>query len=145
MKAEYPERPIVSVGAIVINNKNCALIVKRGTEPGKGMWSVPGGKVEFGETLRQAVVRETHEETGMIVEPVDVLQVSDAIYRDNDGRIQFHYIFVDFRCHALKGELQAATDATDVRWINENELGSVPMTPTAQQVLRKAFESSHTA
>ncbi len=138
MKSEYPDQPIVSVGAIVMQDGR-ALIVKRREEPGRGMWSVPGGKVELGETLRDAVAREAHEETGMIVQPGEMLAVSDAVYRDNHGRIQFHYVFVDFLCRAIRGELRAATDAADVRWLSEVELDTTPITPTAQRVLRKAF------
>jgi 8-oxo-dGTP diphosphatase len=96
MKRDYPPRPIVSVGAIVIDN-NRALIVRRGTELLKGAWSVPGGAVELGETLRQAVAREAREETGLIVEPGAVVNVSDGIYRDARGHIQYHYVFIDFR------------------------------------------------
>lgn len=85
MKGEYPERPVVSVGAVIIHDSH-ALLVKRGTNPGKGVWSVPGGKVELGETLPQAVAREAHEETGMVVEPGKVVNVSDAIFRDEPNR-----------------------------------------------------------
>ncbi len=139
MKGEYPERPVVSVGAVIIQD-SCALVVKRGTNPGKGVWSVPGGKVELGETLPQAVAREAREETGVIVEPGKVLNVSDAIFRDEHGRIQFHYVFVDFWCRPLEGELRAAGDVTEVRWISRAELRSLPITPTAEQVLQKAFD-----
>lgn len=93
--------------------------------------------------MREAVIREAREETGIVVEPEEVLDVSDAIYRD-DGRIQFRYIFVDFRCHAVKGELHAASDATAARWLNRAELDSIPIVPTALRVLRKAFENDRT-
>lgn len=130
MRGEYPKRPVVSVGAIVIKD-DCALVVKRGTNPGKGVWSVPGGKVELGETLQQAVAREAREETGMTVEPGEVLEVSDAIFHDDQGRIGFHYIFVDFFCRPVQGELHAATDVIDVRWLSRTELESLPVTTTA--------------
>ncbi len=140
MKRDYPPRPIVSVGAIVIDN-NRALIVRRGTEPSKGAWSVPGGAVELGETLRQAVAREALEETGLIVEPRVVVNVSDGIYHDARGRIQYHYIFIDFRCRVVAGEPHPGSDATDVRWVDEAELDRLPMSQTAQQVLRSVLSS----
>lgn len=105
---------------------------------------MPGGKVELGESLREAVIRETREETSITVDPIEVLDASDAIYRDSGGRIQFHYIFVDFLCRVRGGDLRAASDAADVKWFSESELQSVPITPTALQVLRKTFENCRT-
>ncbi len=89
MKSEYPDRPVVSVGAVVVCDGR-VLIVKRATEPGRGMWSVFGGKVELGETLRESIIREVREETGIAVDPIAVLDASDAVYPDSAGSIQFH-------------------------------------------------------
>ena len=138
MKRDYPDRPIVGVGAVIVAEGR-ALVVKRATEPLKGQWSIPGGAVELGETLRQAAVRETREETGLVVEAGDVLEVFDSIYRDPDGRAQFHYVLVDFGCRVVGGALQAASDASAVRWVSAEELAGLKLAPNAERMIRKAL------
>ncbi|MFB3812885.1 MAG: NUDIX hydrolase [Terriglobales bacterium] len=138
MKRDYPDRPIVGVGAVVVEDGR-ALVVKRGVEPLKGQWSIPGGAVELGETLRAAAAREAHEETGLLVEPGEVLEVFDSIYRDPSGRTQYHYVLVDFLCRCVGGELRAASDASEVRWVTLDELPALNMTETAQRLVRKAL------
>jgi mutator protein MutT len=140
MKREYPDRPIVGVGAIVVDEGR-ALVVRRGKEPLKGHWSIPGGAVELGETLREAAAREAREETGLMVEAGEVLEVLDSIYRDPEGRTQFHYVLVDFICRRLGGELCAASDVSEVRWITLEDLPELQMTQTAERVIRKALKS----
>ena len=95
MKRDYPDRPLVGVGAVIVQDGR-AVIVERSTEPLKGQWSIPGGALELGETLRQCAAREALEETGLQVEAVDVLDVFDSIYRDPDGRTRYHYVLIDF-------------------------------------------------
>jgi mutator protein MutT len=140
MKREYPDRPIVGVGAIVVDEGR-ALVVRRGKEPLKGHWSIPGGAVELGETLREAAAREAREETGLMVEAGEVLEVLDSIYRDPEGRTQFHYVLVDFVCRRLGGELCAASDVSEVRWITLEDLPGLQMTQTAVRVIKKALKS----
>ena len=138
MKRDYPDRPIVGVGAVIVENRR-VLVVKRATEPLRGQWSIPGGAVELGETLREAAAREAHEETGLLVQAEDVIEVFDSIIRDRDGHTQYHYVLVDFLCRKLGGELRAASDVSEARWATLEELVPLRMTETAQRVIRKAL------
>jgi mutator protein MutT len=138
MKRDYPERPIAAAGAVIIEDGR-VLLVKRATEPLHGQWSIPGGAVELGETLRQAAVREAREETGLIVEAGNVLEVFDNIYRDPGGRIQYHYVLVDFLCRLLGGELRAASDVSDVRWVSSGGLADLRLTQNTERLIRQAF------
>ncbi|MFI5090319.1 MAG: NUDIX hydrolase [Terriglobales bacterium] len=139
MKRDYPDRPMVGVGAVIIENGR-ALLVRRGTEPLKGEWSIPGGVVELGETLRQAAVREAKEETGLEVEAGEVLEVVDRIMRDPEHKVQYHYVLVDFICRRISGEAKAGADASELRWIPPEELDGFPIADSAAAVVRKAFE-----
>ncbi|MGA3210421.1 MAG: NUDIX hydrolase [Terriglobales bacterium] len=141
MKRDYPDRPIVGVGGVVINDGR-ALVVKRAAEPLRGEWSVPGGAVEVGETLRQATAREVFEETGLIVEACELLDVFDSIFRDTGDRILYHFALVDFRCRLLDGKLQAASDVSEVRWVSLSELPSLQMTKATEGLLRKALQGN---
>lgn len=140
MKRDYPDRPLVGIGAVIVQGGR-AILVQRGTEPLKGQWSIPGGALEIGETLRQCAAREALEETGLEVEAGKVLEVFDSIYRDADGRIRYHYVLIDFICRITGGELRAGGDAAQVRWITLDEVASFDMAETARQVLRKALSS----
>ena len=118
----------------------CALIVRRANEPLKGHWSIPGGAVELGETLRQAAAREALEETGLAVEASEVLEVFESIYQDPAGLTQYHYVLVDFACRRIGGELRAASDVvSDVRWVTPEELAGFDIAQSAQRVIRKAL------
>ena len=138
MKRDYPERPIVGVGAVIIEDGR-ALLVRRGTEPLKGEWSIPGGVVELGETLRQAAVRAAKEETGLEVEAGEVLEVVDRIMRDPQHRVQYHYVLVDFLCRLISGEARSGADASELRWITPEELDTFPIADSAAAVVRKWF------
>jgi 8-oxo-dGTP diphosphatase len=135
---EYPDRPIVGVGAVIID-KARVLLVKRGSPPLLGEWSLPGGVVELGETLRAAAQREALEETGLIVKAGAVLEVLDRIISGKDGAPQYHYVLIDFLCAVKGGELRAGGDAADVAWASETELGKFKLEQTAIEVIRKAF------
>ncbi|MGH9588561.1 MAG: NUDIX hydrolase [Acidobacteriaceae bacterium] len=121
---EYPERPIVGVGAVIIHEDR-VLLVRRGHAPLKGEWSVPGGALEVGETLADGVTREVLEETGLEVEPLAMVDVLDRIARDDAGRVQFHYVLVDYLCRVIGGSEAFASDAVGLRWAARDELGDV--------------------
>ena len=118
--------PILAVGAVVVDHGR-VLLVQRGREPSKGKWSLPGGALELGETLTEGVAREVHEETGLIIEPVELIELIDRIVKQpgpEGDRIQFHYVIADFLCRIVDGELRAASDAEQVRWIERAEWNS---------------------
>jgi ADP-ribose pyrophosphatase YjhB (NUDIX family) len=138
MKRDYPERPIIGIGAVIVH-RNRMLLVRRATEPLKGEWSVPGGMLELGEKLRDGVRREVLEETGLKVEPGDVLDVFDSIFRDEKGRTQYHYVLIDYLCRLVSGEAQAGSDVSEVRWVQEDELAAMELRDSIEQVMRKGF------
>ncbi|HLK09212.1 MAG TPA: NUDIX domain-containing protein [Candidatus Angelobacter sp.] len=135
---EYPDRPIVGVGAVILDQGR-VLLVKRGSPPLLGEWSLPGGVVELGETLRAAAEREALEETGLIVKAGEVLEVLDRIIPGKDAAPQYHYVLIDFLCVVQGGKLRAGGDAADVCWANEKELEKFKLERLALEVIRKAF------
>jgi len=122
MDREFPDAPLVGVGAVVVDEGR-VLLVRRGTEPLKGQWSLPGGMLELGESLADGVVREVREETGLMVKPIELIELLDRIHRDGE-RIRFHYVIADYLCFVVSGVLQAATDADAVRWVERAEWNS---------------------
>jgi 8-oxo-dGTP diphosphatase len=139
LNREYPERPLIGVGAVIVHDGR-VLLVKRGNEPLKGHWSIPGGLLELGESLRQGAAREALEETGLVVEVGEVLDAFDSIFTDPDGRTRFHYVLLDFRCRVTGGELRAGGDAGDVRWVLPEELDGLQVTGNVARVAAKALE-----
>lgn len=142
---EYPERPIVGVGGVIIENGR-ALLVRRGSEPLRGQWSIPGGTLELGESLEQGVQRELLEETGLQVRVLDLVEVFDRIFPGDGSRLaekshrpRFHFVIVDYLCERLGGEPRAGSDVTDVVFLREDELGPYNLTETATRVLERAF------
>lgn len=136
---EYPERPIVGVGAVIFDEDR-VLLVQRGHAPMQGEWSLPGGALEVGETLEEGVRREVLEETGLIVEPVAMIEVFDRIARDDAGRVQFHYVLVDYLCRITGGSAACASDAVDLRWAARDDLDTIA--PLTREVILKAWQLS---
>jgi 8-oxo-dGTP diphosphatase len=135
---EYPQRPIVGVGGVVIDGGR-ALLIRRGSEPLKGHWSIPGGTLETGETLLQGVVREMAEETGLLVRVLELIEVFERIMPDAEGRTRYHFVIADYLCENAGGTAQAASDVTHIAWAGEDELEPYKLTPTATRILEKAF------
>ena len=133
----YPDRPVVGVGAVVLDGER-VLLIKRGHAPLKGQWSLPGGGVETGETLEQAVAREVLEETGLTVEVGPIVEVLDRISRDADGRVEHHFVLVDFVCRNNGGMLRGASDAEDAAWVALPDLGRYEVAPVTISVIQKA-------
>ncbi len=144
MQREFPEHPLVGVGAIIVEKdrmgKDHVVLVKRSHPPIQGQWSIPGGVLEVGEFVRDAAIREAREETGLIVEPGELLGVYDRVLRHADGRVQYHYVLVDFLCRPVGGELQADTDAAEVRWFTREELPALKLADDTFDVIQKGFE-----
>jgi 8-oxo-dGTP diphosphatase len=138
MQREFPELPLVGVGAVIIENAR-VLLVKRAHPPLAAQWSIPGGVLEVGEMVREAAIREVREETGLIVEPGDLLGVYDRVLRNAEQRVQYHYVLIDFLCRPAGGELQAADDATEVRWYTCEELPVLRLAEDTLDVIRKGF------
>ncbi len=138
MKREYPDRPIVGVGAVIIEDGR-VLLVRRAHPPLAGKWSLPGGVVELGETLRAAAEREAREETGLMVKTAAVVEVLDRIIPGEDGSVEYHYVLVDFLCQRTGGTLQAGGDAAEVSWARPDELAKYELEKVAFVVIGKAF------
>jgi len=133
----YPDRPVVGVGGVVLSGDR-VLIVKRGAEPSKGLWSIPGGAVEVGESLAQACAREVAEETGLAVRVGPVVEIIERLLRDEQGRVEYHYVLIDFVCSSPPQEPRAADDAADARWAPLDSLEGLGLTPDTRRVILKA-------
>jgi 8-oxo-dGTP diphosphatase len=134
----YPANPIPGVGAIIIEGQRI-LLVERGREPLAGYWSLPGGVLEVGELLEQAVKREVLEETGLVIEPGPVVEIFERIIRDDTGAVEYHYVLVDYLCKVVGGTLMAADDARGVAWIERSRLADYRITEGTRPVIDKAF------
>jgi ADP-ribose pyrophosphatase YjhB (NUDIX family) len=138
MKRKYPTHPLVGVGGVVIH-RNRALLIRRGSEPLKGEWSIPGGLLELGEELEAGVRRELREETGLDVEPLDCILVFDRIMREGQ-RVKYHYVIVDYLCRRKRGRLRPASDVVDACWVRREDLPQYHLTDMATALILRAFE-----
>jgi mutator protein MutT len=136
---QYPERPIVGVGAVVVEAGK-VLLVKRRYEPLAGRWSLPGGTLELGETLEAGVAREMLEETGLQVRVGPVIEVFDRIMFDAERRVQYHFVLVDYLCWPVAGDLQAGSDVEDAVMVDPGSLDAYDLTVKARAVIARAFE-----
>jgi 8-oxo-dGTP diphosphatase len=141
MKRDYPHRPILGVGAVILDGERFVL-VQRGTEPHKNQWSIPGGMLESGESIKDAVMREAREETALEVQPVALVQVFERIVHDESGAVQFHYVILDYLCRLQDGLLRAGADAIDARWLRLDDLGSLSVADGTLGVLKKALAAA---
>jgi len=135
---EYPAGPRTAVGAIVFRDEK-VLLVKRANPPGQGLWAIPGGRVELGETLKEAARREVREETGVIINPKEPVYVFEVIERDDEGGIRFHYVIIDLLAEYLSGEPNPGADASEARWISSEEMKELPVTKTTREFLKSRF------
>ena len=141
LQREFPQTPLVAIGAVVEQDGR-VLLVRRGSEPLKGHWTLPGGMLEVGEALTEGIVREVREETGLEVEPIELIEVLDRIHRE-DGRVRFHYVIADYLCRVTGGELCAASDADAARWVERTEWNShsaLIVDPVTVRVIEKGWQ-----
>jgi 8-oxo-dGTP diphosphatase len=138
MRREFPEVPLIGVGAIIIEGGRVVL-VKRAHPPLQAEWSIPGGALEVGELVREAAAREAREETGLSVEPGELLGVYDRVLRNPEQRVQYHYVLIDFLCRRVGGELAAASDAAEVCWFRQEELPALKLADDTVDVICKGF------
>ncbi len=138
---EYPAHPIPGVG-VVVRKDDHVLLIQRGNPPAQGAWGLPGGVLEIGEMWRDAAVREVREECGIEIALGEIVDVVDIIVRDDAERAQYHYAIVDFAADFVSGDLRAASDVLDVRWVSLDELLKFELPAITRQVIRKAFSHS---
>ena len=143
VQREFPTAPLVGVGAIIVSNGR-VLLVCRGREPLKGHWTLPGGVLELGESLIDGVKREIAEETGLEVEPIELVELLDRIHREGE-KVRYHYVIADYLCRVTGGQLRAASDADAVRWVERAEWNShsaLKLDPITVRVIEKGWQRS---
>jgi ADP-ribose pyrophosphatase YjhB (NUDIX family) len=134
----YPRRPLIGVGAIVFDGPRI-LMAQRGKQPSLGWWSLPGGALETGELLADAIRREVLEETGLEVEPLAVFEIFERIMRDSAGAAEYHYVLIDYICRVTGGALRAGDDVSRVEWMRRRDLATLQITEGTLGVIEKAF------
>jgi len=139
---QYPTRPIPGVAGIILDG-NRVLLSVRGKPPSEGKWGLPGGAVEVGETVEEALVREIREETGVKVRLIRLITFLDSIHRDEDGRVRYHYVLFEYLCEYVSGEVSPSSDAPDARWVKFNELDSVDIMPSTKKFLLKVLRQEN--
>jgi 8-oxo-dGTP diphosphatase len=140
----YPDHPVLAVGAVVVRDGK-VLLVLRGREPGRGRWSLPGGVVHLGETLQSAVIRELREECGIEVAVAETAEVVERMVPDAQGRLQYHYVILDYQAKWLQGELTASEEVEDARWVDPDSLDRYHMTYGTADVIRRLLTRSSRA
>ena len=140
MNRVYPKRPILGVGAVVIDDGK-VLLVKRGKEPSLGEWSLPGGRVKLGESIRDAIEREVSEETGLDIETGDIVEILERIFRDEGGVVKYHYLLVDYLATPIGGRLEASSDALDAAFFGIDEISRLNLPDITERVILKGFDT----
>jgi 8-oxo-dGTP diphosphatase len=138
-RREFPDRPLVGVGGVVISGGR-VLLVRRGSPPLENQWSIPGGLLEVGETLREGVRRELLEETAIEVRVLELVEVFERIRLDASGKAKHHFVVLDYLCEVVRGEASAGSDAIEVAWAAAGELERYALTEATTQVILRAFE-----
>ncbi len=141
MRRKYPVRPVVGVGAIILRRGRVLLVLRR-RPPAAGLWSLPGGVLEAGERLEDGVRREVLEETGLKVAPLRVFEVFERILRQEDGRLEYHYVLIDYLCRVTGGELRPSDDAGAAEWVRRDDLRRRQITEGTREVILRAFRSA---
>ncbi len=143
MTREYPKHPILGVGGIIFNGDR-VLLARRNQEPGKGQWSLPGGMVELGETLKQALVREIREEAGIEIRIGGLARLLDRIIHDDGKRVQYHYVIVDYWAEMVSGEPRAASDVSDLRFVPLEEVQGMAVHRDVKETIGMAVKMRET-
>jgi mutator protein MutT len=128
----YPKQPLVGVGVIIIGQGKI-LLEKRKNEPGRGQWSIPGGLVELGESVERTAIREVKEETGLEVENPVHIDVVDNIDLDEEGKVKYHFVIIDYLVKLKGGSVEASSDAAELRWVPFDDVGKYDLTPTFRE------------
>ena len=144
MKRRYPDGPVVAVGGIVVKDGR-VLLIRRGKEPSYGLWSIPGGAVNLGEELREATRREVREECGIEIDVTGMIEVLDRVVPDSDGRIQYHYVLIDYLARWASGDPAPSSDVLEVRWVAPDDLSQYEMTRGTADVIRKMLAAGKQA
>jgi 8-oxo-dGTP diphosphatase len=134
--------PVLAVGAVIWNDKKEIVLIRRGQAPRKGQWSIPGGKVDWGETLRDALLREVREETSLSVDIMELIEVVDSVTRDVSGAVAHHYVLIDFTASWVSGELKAGGDAQDARWVAYDRIGEYELWSETQRIIAASERAS---
>lgn len=132
----YPKQPIAGVGAVIIC-KGEILLEKRKGEPGRGKWTVPGGLVELGESAEQTVIREVREETNLEVEQPELIDVVNSVTTDENGKIKYHFVIVDYFVKIKSGTLKAADDAAELSWVKFSEVENYDLTRSFREFFQR--------
>lgn len=139
MGREYPQHPLPAVGALIVNGSRI-LLIKRAFEPSAGKWSIPGGAVELGERVEEAVRREVREEVGIEIEDVELLGIYDSIVRDSNGDVKYHYVIVEYLARARSPEVTPSGEVAGYAWVSLDELEKLEITPSLRETLRRYRE-----
>lgn len=141
----YPSAPLVGVGVAIYNAQGQLLLIQRGRPPGKGTWGLPGGLLDVGEKLVAAATREVMEELGVTVAVGNLVTTFESIYRDPEGKVEYHYVVLEYWAHYLSGTPVAQDDAAAVAWVDETDLGNYGLTPRQLEILKETFAAWHNA
>lgn len=133
-----PNQPILAVGAVIENEAGQVLLIRRARPPRQDEWSIPGGKVEWGEPVRRALIREVDEETGLKIDVVGLIDIVDSLIRDDAGNLTYHHVLLDYAARALSRRPRAGEDAREVKWVARESLGDYPMWPETRRIIEES-------